>query len=161
MKNLISLVHPSYLSDSHLLCEFQSLKRLLTLAVKHHNRFKKLPNNIPQEYCTGQGHLLFFYNKLGWVIDRIECVSSELGARGYAIVYKDIKNYANLFARKWLSREWLSAYTPTHEDIYLSMARLCTDINHTKVNNFIKDKVKCSPWLKDFEPIPVLHDQVG
>lgn len=73
----INVVPASELSDKHLGGEFHEISRVFTLARKRGSAHPKAPS----EYTLGKGHVLFFYDKLGWIAHRYYSLGVELDLR--------------------------------------------------------------------------------
>lgn len=121
----INLVEPSQLSDKHLTAEYRELPRIFTLVMRQqeqHN-YNPITLGIPAQYTLGKGHVKFFYNKIGWLLERYEKLYVELQNRNYNL---DCELYSSVVkeARK-LRLIFFRPYTPKPEEIYLNMARLC------------------------------------
>jgi deoxyribonuclease (pyrimidine dimer) len=56
----INLIKPNYLTDEHLIAEYNEILMLLGYVRK----YPKLNNNIPKEYKLGKGHILFLQRQL-------------------------------------------------------------------------------------------------
>lgn len=120
----INLVLPSILTDKHLMAEYRELPRIFT-AVKKLIAQGKSPSDvdIPDNYVLGKGHVKFFYNKLFWLSERFKELFIELSGRGFKL---DLELVASI--RKGIGsidNEWFGIYSPTPEEIYLNMARIC------------------------------------
>lgn len=122
----INLVDPTVLTDKHLMAEYRELPRIFTAVLKlqeqHCYNFETI--GIPSEYVLGKGHVKFFYNKIGWLLKRYESIFNELVFhRGFNLdkdMFVSIKKEAMS-----LRRIFFTEYTPTPQEIYLNMARLC------------------------------------
>lgn len=131
----INIVSPSQLIDSHLMAEYRELPRIFT-AVKKLQEKNNYPCDIEisVKYVLGAGHCKFFYNKLEWLCNRYNCIFEELLKRGFnlnAELYHSISNDA-----KKIDSIWFNDYSPSQEDIYLNMARICKRSN---LNNVLKE----------------------
>lgn len=77
----INLVPPDELHNKHLMAEIHELPRAFTLAKKSKHRL----TDLPKQYTMGKGHVLFFYNKLGFLSKRYESICNEALKRGFRI----------------------------------------------------------------------------
>lgn len=78
----INLVPPSELTDKHLLAEYRELPRVFGLV--HRKLVKHKPiDKIPPSYRMGEGHVKFFYDKLGFVEERLISLVAEMKSRGF------------------------------------------------------------------------------
>jgi deoxyribonuclease (pyrimidine dimer) len=74
----INIINPEFLSDQHLIAEYNEILMLTGFAKKHPN-----PKNIPKKYCLGKGHINFFRNKLGYLQKRFEKIKQEMKKRKF------------------------------------------------------------------------------
>lgn len=131
----INLVDPSVLSNKHLMAEYRELPRIFTAVHKLQEKFifNPLTIGIPSEYCLGTRHMKFFYNKIGWLLHRYDQLYQELIKRDYKV---DGEMYLSVVRRAMkLKKIYFRPYTPTPEEIYLNMARLCKRSNMERVLN--------------------------
>jgi hypothetical protein len=85
----VNLVPPAELCDQHLLAEHREITRIPSLVKKR----KVNLDSIPQSYRIrsdahpelGRGHVAFFYDKLGWLLDRYSAVHNECRRRGFDV----------------------------------------------------------------------------
>ena len=65
----INLVAPSMLTDQHLFAEYREITRLFALvrAACDKHPASAIRSKIPDSYRLGVGHVLFFYDKLGFI----------------------------------------------------------------------------------------------
>lgn len=77
----INLVPVEDLVDKHLVAEKHEITRVLALARNHNPRTVK----IPPTYRMGTGHVTFFYNKIGFIVDRYHELCSEMRKRGFNV----------------------------------------------------------------------------
>ena len=76
----INLINPKFLSDQHLIAEYDEILMLLGY-VKRFPIIKK--GEIPKNYCLGKGHIRFFKNKLLYLQKRHELIKKEMRKRGF------------------------------------------------------------------------------
>ena len=74
----VNLIDPRALADQHLVAEYNEILMLLGYVRKHPAR-----ERIPPTYRLGQGHILFFKDKLRYVKARHEDVKREMRRRGF------------------------------------------------------------------------------
>lgn len=80
----INIINPKYLADQHLIAEYKEILMLFGYVRKHpHTHFHQL-DKIPKSYKLGQGHILFFKNKLKYLGKRFELVKREMLRRGFS-----------------------------------------------------------------------------
>ena len=81
----INLVDPKVLADQHLFAEYREIK-MVPAALKRSLRTKTplmVKASIPKQFTLNQGHVKFFYDKLGYLDSRYKQLSEELKKRGY------------------------------------------------------------------------------
>lgn len=125
----INVIHVESLSDKHLLAEYKEITRPFNKVLKRiekHGMSKALDDVIiPEKYCLGKGHESFFFNKLSWLIDRYAQLFDELVERGINVNRQQFGDIFNNFYDSLEGTSYWNDYTPTPEDMYLNMARLC------------------------------------
>ena len=109
----INLIHPWILYDQHLLAEHRELKRIPNQI----KTWKLKSSNIPEKFCLGTGHVLFFTNKLSFLKKRYQELYEECKRRWF-----NVENYISAF--DWLPEELFWEYNPSDEDIYSSTLRI-------------------------------------
>lgn len=112
----INVVPVQELVREHLIAEYREIVRVFALARKYPN---KLPNDIPPEYTLGKGHVKFFYNKLGFVLNRYHELINEMVDRKYTpnpISDQDLTIGIN--------QKWFGDYVPTHQAIQINRERI-------------------------------------
>ncbi|QDP55884.1 MAG: putative endonuclease V [Prokaryotic dsDNA virus sp.] len=134
----INVVPVEVLSDKHLMAEYREIPRIFTAVHKlqSENIMNPITIGIPKKYCLGIEHMKFFYNKIGWLLERYNQLIEELGKRGFKLdsdMYKAIIKNAMM-----LRRIYFRPYEPSPEDIYLNMARLCKRSNMEAVLDELK-----------------------
>jgi len=72
----INVVEPDRLTDQHLFAELRELPRAWKYA-----RPGRL--DIPETYRMGDGHVLFFADKTGWLSERFALLLNEWRGRGF------------------------------------------------------------------------------
>ena len=113
----INLVPPEELHTKHLVAELHELPRVFTLARKAQRELHK--KAIPSTYTLGTGHVLFFYQRLGFLADRYEALCYEMRCRSFK---------CNQIPREDLLKDidvrLIRAYNPSHTDIELNRKRI-------------------------------------
>ena len=79
----INVVPVEELTREHLQGEYHEITRVFTLARAAQNEVIRGSKKLPLKFTLGAGHVLFFYNKLGWIADRYEQIADEMRKRGY------------------------------------------------------------------------------
>lgn len=80
----VNLVPVEFLANQHLLAEWREIPRIIPLAEKYYLAGKPC-SKIPKTFRMGTGHVMFFYNKLDWIVDRHSLVTAELEKRCYKL----------------------------------------------------------------------------
>lgn len=117
----INVVPVETLTQQHLVAEYRELPRIFALAHKASVSPKPWQHKQPKEYTLGTGHVIFFYDKLGWLNERHQQLVQEMLKRGYKPSFT-----------AWLSDEWESkippaywrSYIPTPEAIAINVERI-------------------------------------
>lgn len=122
----INLVHPTNLTDKHLSGERFEIIRVVTNLEKLAEKGERINEyKIPARYVLGTGHVYFFYNKISFIKARYTGLTSEATFRDVNIngieFEKNISRMRNIIKH---FRDQQIYYTPTPEEIYLSMSRL-------------------------------------
>ncbi len=117
----INVVPVEELTRQHLIAEYRELPRLFNLVVKAQARgLKPESKTIPEAYCLGKGHCLFFYNKVWWLYRRFFQLVEEMKRRGYEPTYLVPATYGT----DDIHYEWLGDYEPTPEALALNRERI-------------------------------------
>lgn len=117
----INCVPVEELHYKHLVAEYRELPRVFALA--------RITKRAPAQYTLGTGHVLFFYDKLGWLYARQWQLYDEMKRRGYNPSFNPKTLHEDY---GWRKRHLWYDWTPTPEAIALNRQR-------------IKER---SPWIK-------------
>ena len=79
----INVIHPTRLTDQHLLAEYRELPRVFALAAKAATRVP-----VPPAYTLGTGHVKFFYPRTRFLSERQQTLIQELLERGYNLAHR-------------------------------------------------------------------------
>tara|TARA_Y100001963_G_scaffold127682_1_gene181284 strand:- start:392 stop:799 length:408 start_codon:yes stop_codon:yes gene_type:complete len=119
----INIVHPSELTDQHLIAEYReifmvgsSLQR--SLKSKNWN-----PKDIPIKFTLNTGHVKFFYDKGKYLSKRYDELRIEMKARGMT------PDVTRVFKREQWPDELWNDWTPSLEDYKLIRHRIEERIN--------------------------------
>jgi deoxyribonuclease (pyrimidine dimer) len=108
----INTIDVSLLADQHLMAEYRELPMVtasLRRSVKGQSNSRIL-SKIPKQYTLNKGHVLFFYNKGQFLVDRYNALIDELYERKYNInpsgrtVSFDI-HFEHHFDKTWTPRD--------------------------------------------------------
>lgn len=130
----INLVDPSELSRSHLVSEYREIVRVFALARKQQYNMHRVKQ--PSEYTLGTGHVLFFYDKLGFISERYDALCNEMINRGY-----NCNRVPKEELHKGIEKFMFFGYKPTVKAVEISKQRLTerTAEPLAKKRNFIKE----------------------
>ena len=83
----INCVPVTELCNKHLFAEWRELPRIRSYLNKSLKKdvMKTLLCEVPPRHVLGSGHVKFFYNKLHWILNRYDELTTELLQRGYNI----------------------------------------------------------------------------
>lgn len=119
----INLLHPNYLTDQHLIAEYNEILMLVGFVQK----FPLLHlTNTPKEYTLGKGHINFFKNKLTYIKDRHNQIKKEMIKRKFKPTKTLTLNH------KSITNKHKNNYKPTKQAKQLIKQRL-------------KQKIKAKP----------------
>lgn len=125
----INVVPVELLSNAHLLAEYKEITRPFN---KVRNRINKgqIPSDVkkPNDYALGTGHESFFFDKLQYLHIRYLELYDELITRGYNMNYDNF-NICESMMSGFAETDWYGDYKPTHEAVYLNMARIAKRSN--------------------------------
>jgi hypothetical protein len=108
-------IPPANLIDSHLLAEFREITRVITLSEAYHSKNPTLHHGIPKEFTLGTGHVIFFYDKLFFIMVRYKQLHLECLNRGFKVTYYTEGNPHYMLQ---------GDYEPTQEAIELLKTRI-------------------------------------
>lgn len=109
----INTIPPKLLTSPHLNAEYRELPRVFKAA--------RLTNKAPSNYVMGKGHVLFFYDKLEWLVNRQESIVSEMLARGYNPQFTQPRK---LITSRHIQEGLFNNWTPTVHDHLTNLTRL-------------------------------------
>lgn len=117
----INCVPPEELTRQHLVAEYRELPRIFGLVRQAIARGIRSPRQLakPQAYCLGRGPMLFFYDKLGFLVERQTALIAERRRRGYAPSFTDPQSLLEGIPATWHGR-----WSPTPEALAISRQRL-------------------------------------
>ncbi|VVB79556.1 Pyrimidine dimer DNA glycosylase [uncultured archaeon] len=112
----INLVNPKFLTDQHLVAEYDEILML----VNHTKKYPK-PKKEVKAYKLGKGHINFFKNKMKYLKERHELIKKEMIRRGF----KTRKSVSF----SGLDKKQLKNWEPKDPDLKLIKRRLIQKIN--------------------------------
>lgn len=113
----VNLAPPSELQRQHLVAEYREIPRIFELARRWNEAGR--PGTIPESYGMGQGHMRFFYDKLGFITRRHRLLVIECWERGYAPVFE---HTLELLMR--VPPDMRRMWEPSEQDIAVSWQRI-------------------------------------
>lgn len=114
----INCVPVTELCNKHLFAEWRELPRIQSYLNKSLKKdiMKTLLCEVPPRYTLGSGHVKFFYNKLYWILNRYDELTSELLQRGYNIEPRQLEINAPL--------QFWNNWKPTGQDMKTNRERI-------------------------------------
>lgn len=117
----INCIPVQELTDKHLIAEWKEIQRLPKLVLKAQERGEKASDpRFNGEYTMGKGHVVFFYNKMFYVFNRLVEIRGEMIDRGFSPKYP-----------QWLGGSladicysWYQDWKPTEKDININRQRI-------------------------------------
>jgi deoxyribonuclease (pyrimidine dimer) len=102
----INVVPPEELHRAHLVAEYRELPRIFAL-VRAAQARGVTPQKLaaPADYTLGKGHVLFFYNKLRFMVNRQKSLIEEMKRRGYHPQFGDPEALLEGIAPCWI-HDW-------------------------------------------------------
>lgn len=112
----INCIPPEELTSKHLLAEYRELPRVFGLA--------RPCREAPKYYTLGRGHVLFFYNKLGYLAKRHAALVEEMRKRGFTVNFPTPpqNRYSELY------NDW----KPTQEAMTINRQRITERLTGSK-----------------------------
>lgn len=119
----INCINPSHLNDKALSGEWHEIPRVITLAKdaywKGTDVFNKTMKRVPSAYTMGTGHVLFFYPRLGYIVNHYHQLAEECKNRGWKV--NPIPEDQLL---KYVPKMLLNDWQPDENAIQTNMQRL-------------------------------------
>ena len=123
------------LTDEHLLAEHREI-HMLPYFVKKAKESGSI-NKVPSKFTLGEGHILFFTNKVGYVLKRYDRVHQECLRRGF-----NVKDY-----RKDLETvNDGNDYCVDYNDVQTIVSRIWDRITHSPKKTWHLHGEKISPY---------------
>jgi len=117
----INIIKPQFLTDQHLIAEYNEILMLFGYVKKYPRTHFKQLSKIPKSYKLGQGHILFFKNKLKYLEKRFELIKKEMTKRGFSSRMKI--NF------KEIDKKLINDWKPSSSDKQIIKKRLTQKIN--------------------------------
>jgi len=101
------------LTTKHLIAEHREIKRIPNTIVSG----KAVVRDIPETFRLGTGHVKFFYDKLGYLLERYHDLYAECLRRGF-----NVQDYSG--AWDGVPSHLMGNYTPTDSDKVIIKERI-------------------------------------
>lgn len=121
MSRINAGIPPKELTDKHLIAEHREIKRIPNIIRKG----KLSGTGAPQEFTLGTGHVKFFYDKLGYLLERYKALHTECLRRGF-----NVQDYSS--AWEGLPPELMNNYTATPRDRKIVRTRIAERLETRK-----------------------------
>lgn len=124
-------IPPAELTKPHLIAEHREIKRVPNCVAKGRFNMK----GQPMEFTLGEGHVKFFYDKLGYLKERYEELYAECKNRNI-----DVQYYGDAWNN--IPNELMGGYNPTDRDREIIRERIKERIEESEnKNNLKKNKI--------------------
>lgn len=121
----INVIPVEELEREHLLGEWKEITRVFT---QRRNAIQaKRIIKIPKEYTLGTGHVSFFTDKLGFVLNRYHELRDEMLSRGYKP-----KPIPDELLKSGIDERFFRGYTPTEQALMLNRERIAKRLKGDK-----------------------------
>ena len=127
----INVVPVQELSRQHLLSEYRELPRVFALA--RNAQYSNFDRKQPIEYTLGTGHVLFFYNKLGYIQKRHKQLVDEMHSRGYTCNFDDVVALSD-----GIQSYMFGDYVPTEKALTINRERIALRTYEANVKRLSK-----------------------
>ena len=131
----INIIHPSELTDQHLIAEYRELFMVGSSLQRSLKSPSWNPNKIPKNFTLNKGHGTFFYDKGKYLSKRYESIRNEMISRGMK------PDETRIFKREQWPDELYNDWLPTLEDEKIIRDRLDERISQ-KPNWYRKTNAK-------------------
>lgn len=111
----INCVPVEELSRQHLLAEWRELPRVFKLAANAYASGKKII--APETYTLGEGHVKFFYKRLGFISERFYQLRNEMLRRGYEPSFAAVPFFN-------VPEGWFIGWKPDEKALEINRARI-------------------------------------
>ncbi len=97
----INIINPKFLTDQHLVAEFNEILMLLGYVKKYPEK-----RECGEKYLLGKGHIIFFKNKLKYLKKRHELIRNEMLLRRFKPRTKIIlREFDKTLIKDWSPKE--------------------------------------------------------
>lgn len=113
----INVISVSELTPKHLVAEYREIVRVFALVRKR--QAKGMSVSIPPEYTLGEGHVTFFYNKLGFILKRYHDLTNDMRRRNYTP-----NPVSDTDLTIDIDSKWFGDYKPTEAAMQINRQRI-------------------------------------
>lgn len=134
----VNVLDPELLTDQHLFAEYREITRIFALVKQACDKYPhdKILAKIPPTYRLNTGHVLFFYDKLGFIEKRYFALRDEVVKRGFNVTLKDdIVEF-----RQVIDPCFYQDFQPDRQAIAINIERIVEKIN-AKPNWYKMNKI--------------------
>jgi deoxyribonuclease (pyrimidine dimer) len=137
----INLVDPCTLSDQHLFTEWREMPRIVS-GLQARLTKGEFVQTVPH-FRLGTGHMLFFYDKMGFLSQRYKSICKELTRRGHGYT----KYETNPFLQ--FDKKYMRNYVPSPTEVNISKQRLLTKLKQRPNWYRYEGQVRSPRYFKD------------
>lgn len=119
----INLINPRELTDQHLVAEYRELPRIFWIVKKKLLENKEI--KVWKEYKMWRGHVIFFYDKLGFLEKRYYEIVKECKKRWFNISFSELD-------LSDIPKNYKKDFFPTKQDINISFSRIKDKLDNKK-----------------------------
>lgn len=137
----VNVLDPELLTDQHLFAEYREITRIFALVKQACDKYPhdKILAKIPPTYRLNTGHVLFFYDKLGFIEKRYFALKNELIKREMNFTDKD----SIVEFRGIIDPIFYQDFEPNETDLAVNCERIIEKIvakpNWYKMNKIVID----------------------
>lgn len=113
----VNVIPVEELHYKHLVAEYREIVRVF--AIRRVAQQQKRALSVPKQYVLGTGHVMFFTDKLQYVLDRYKQLTQEMVRRGYnpnPIPEQELV--------QGIDKRWFTRYTPDEQAMSLNRKRI-------------------------------------
>ena len=120
MTRINSNVDPKTLKRMHLVAELREIT-MVPASLRRSLRTKSkeaVLKSVPANFTLNKGHVTFFYDKLGFLIQRFDRLADEMARRGY------VPDRTRINAFNGFDKDWYGHWTATEVDNAIVQERI-------------------------------------
>lgn len=144
-----NLVPSYFLTDQHLIAEKRELRMIPPILEKRAKTRSPITGDIPERFCLGKGHQIFWLDKFLYLEKRYNSLTEEMIRRGFK-PNLELSLDTSLAKYYGLYNDW----TPEPEDYDLIVARLIEKINQKFKWYRYCGKSITRQWVEVTYPLP-------